>query len=669
MSLATSGSNIFAGTQGNGIAISGNNGNTWSYINTGLSNNCIKAIAIKDTNIFAGTWNGSGGMFLSCNNGSSWSAINNGIPANTYIRSLVIGNSNIFAGTVGGGIFLSTNNGANWTAVNTGLGNLNVYSFAINGTNIFAGTGSGVFLSTNNGGNWTAVNTGLGNLTVNSLAISGTNIFAGTASNAVFLSTNNGNNWTAVNTGMPAATCILSLAVNGSSIFAGTNSTYNGMFLSTNNGNSWTSYTTGFPTPNVNALVIKDTNIFAGTSDTQQLFDNGVWSRTIPPLQPSAIAGSSATCIGNQNYSVTNISGVHYTWTVSSGGTISGTGNAASANWTTAGTHTVTVTPSNSSGNGTPQTLIVTVDIVATQPSIISGNSYICIGAATYSVTNVSGVTYTWSVSNGGAIIGTGNVGSVNLTTAGTYIITVTPSNNCGNGISQTKIVTVNSLPSSPTITNNSSTTFCQGDSVILTASIANSYSWSTGATTQNIPVSTSGNYSVTITDGNGCSATSSATTVTVNALPTTPTITENGTILTSSSATGNQWYLNGNIINGATAQTYTITQNGIYTAIVTNANSCFATSNGINFSTTGITNGIFENQIQITPNPNSGKFLINTGDLRLTQIKIYNAIGEIIYQSEIKNSEIDLSSKPKGTYFIKVQTQGKTYNKQVIIQ
>ncbi len=49
----------------------------------------------------------------------------------------------------------------------------------------------------------------------------------------------------------------------------------------------------------------------------------------------------------------------------------------------------------------------------------------------------------------------------------------------------------------------------------------------------------------------------------------TTPTISASGTTLTSSSAMGNQWYLNGNIITGATAQIYTATQNGNYTVIV----------------------------------------------------------------------------------------------------
>src|SRR5439155_22473624 len=82
--------------------------------------------------------------------------------------------------------------------------------------------------------------------------------------------------------------------------------------------------------------------------------------------------------------------------------------------------------------------------------------------------------------------------------------------------------------PPTPTISASGPTTFCAGGSVTLTSSSATSYLWSTGATTQSIVVNASGNYSVTVTDGNGCSASSAATAVTVHALPT-PTITAAG--------------------------------------------------------------------------------------------------------------------------------------------
>jgi len=90
----------------------------------------------------------------------------------------------------------------------------------------------------------------------------------------------------------------------------------------------------------------------------------------------------------------------------------------------------------------------------------------------------------------------------------------------CNLQLANTVTVTVNPLPT-PTITANGSTTLCQGGSVTLTASAGSTYLWSTGAATQSITVSTAGSYTVTVTNANGCSATSSATVVVVNALPT----------------------------------------------------------------------------------------------------------------------------------------------------
>jgi gliding motility-associated-like protein len=76
-------------------------------------------------------------------------------------------------------------------------------------------------------------------------------------------------------------------------------------------------------------------------------------------------------------------------------------------------------------------------------------------------------------------------------------------------------------VTSAPTnVTPSGATSFCQGDSVILTASLSSSYLWSTGATTQSITVKVSGTYSVTAKNTCGISNTSSATTVTVKSAP-----------------------------------------------------------------------------------------------------------------------------------------------------
>ncbi|MEX0601758.1 MAG: regulator, partial [Bacteroidota bacterium] len=66
----------------------------------------VRSLAVSGTNLFAGT--DGGGVFLSTNNGTSWTQVNTGL-TNTDVRSLAVSGTNLFAGTDGGGVFLSTN--------------------------------------------------------------------------------------------------------------------------------------------------------------------------------------------------------------------------------------------------------------------------------------------------------------------------------------------------------------------------------------------------------------------------------------------------------------------------------------------------------------------------------------------------------------------------------
>ncbi|MCX6162093.1 MAG: T9SS type A sorting domain-containing protein [Ignavibacteriae bacterium] len=171
------------------------------------------------------------------------------------VFSLAISGNTIFAGTNDSGVYLSTNNGQNWTQ--SALNNKDVYCFAINGNNIFAGTNNGVWLSTNNGQTW--IQTGL-NHTINfSLAISGNNIFTGCYNNqGVLFSINNGQTWTHTSLNNKD---VYSLAINENIIFAGTY--YSGIYFSTNNGRTWTQ--TSLTNSVVRSLAISGNNIFAGT--------------------------------------------------------------------------------------------------------------------------------------------------------------------------------------------------------------------------------------------------------------------------------------------------------------------------------------------------------------------------------------------------------------------
>lgn len=103
---------------------------------------------------------------------------------------------------------------------------------------------------------------------------------------------------------------------------------------------------------------------------------------------------------------------------------------------------------------------------------------------------------------------------------SGSYTITLTAGNAKGPSAPVSKTVTVNVLPASPVITPNSGVSFCEGDSILLTSSTGNTYLWSNGKTSQSIYVKTGGNYTVQVSNANGCKSTSAPVTVTMNSKP-----------------------------------------------------------------------------------------------------------------------------------------------------
>jgi hypothetical protein len=217
-------------------------------------------------------------------------------------------------------------------------------------------------------------------------------------------------------------------------------------------------------------------------------------------------------------------------------------------------------------------------------------------------------------------------------------------------------------------INANGNTSFCQGDSVKLSANAATStYVWFNGITTSTVTVKNAGTYSVTATNTHsGCTAIS-ATTVVVNPLPSTPTITQNGNVLTASAANSYQWYYNGNIIVGATAQTYTATQNGNYQVMIGDANTCEAISNTTTVTSVGIAS--VKNNIQkatVSPNPFENNFDLDfTAETGIYSVELYNAIGEQVaslFNGELATGNVHLTFNSvadlkNGIYFLKIQT------------
>lgn len=188
------------------------------------------------------------------------------------------------------------------------------------------------------------------------------------------------------------------------------------------------------------------------------------------------------------------------------------------------------------------------------------------------------------------------------------------------------------------------------------------SYLWSNGATAQAIIANTTANYSVVVTDGNGCSNKDTIS-ITINALPSKPIITQNISLLTSSSSTGNQWMMNGNLIAGATNATYTVAATGWFNVQVTDSNGCSNVSDSIYMDLTGV-NAIANphGEIHLIPNPTTSSFAVWGVKFEVNDVVIItDALGKIIQQIKIaqptSNLKLETLNYKSGVYFVNIRT------------
>jgi len=166
------------------------------------------------------------------------------------------------------------------------------------------------------------------------------------------------------------------------------------------------------------------------------------------------------------------------------------------------------------------------------------------------------------------------------------------------------------------------------------------------------------GTYSVTlsVSNANGTNTSTQSNLVVVNPAPSTPTITQNGNVLSVFLQLGESatWFLNGNQIG--TGANLTITNQGNYTVEVTNSFGCRAVSGTFNV----LSNEDLElNNILIFPNPNQGKFIIQLDNHALESITIVDAIGRTVAQISTSDVEVhmDLSHLNSGLYSVVLRT------------
>ena len=149
--------------------------------------------------------------------------------------------------------------------------------------------------------------------------------------------------------------------------------------------------------------------------------------------------------------------------------------------------------------------------------------------------------------------------------------------------------------------------------------------------------------------------------------------ITESGSgELTSSYEEGNQWYLGGVPVDGATNQTLTPTESGTYSVAV-DLGGCVTTAE-MEFLVTGIDEFNAGRLMSAFENPFVDILRIRVSSTKqVDQISIHNylgsKVGDMTLTKEVSNTEgvFDMTHTASGMYFVKSLIEGRMYTIKVI--
>jgi len=310
-------------------------------------------------------------------------------------------------------------------------------------------------------------------------------------------------------------------------------------------------------------------------------------TETVSITQPTAITVSvttnTASCLSSNGNATAAASGGNpaYTYSWSNGQT------SQTATGLAAGTYTAIITDAN----GCTQTALANVSNTGSpQANISSSTNILCNGgnngSANVNVTVGSApYTYSWNPSAQTTSAATGLA-------AGNYAVTVTDALGC-------IVIVPTTITEPPVLTTSVGSTNVSCTGILGTANIASSggtssytYLWNpSGGNSSTATGLSAGNYSVTITDANGCTKTQTViitqpTAITVSVTTTTASCLSSNGNATAAASGGNPAYTY-SWSNGQTTQTATGLAAGTYTATITDANGCTQTALA-NVSNTG---------------------------------------------------------------------------------
>ncbi len=325
----------------------------------------------------------------------------------------------------------------------------------------------------------------------------------------------------------------------------------------------------------------------SAVSQTQNVVVNAV------PVAQLSPAGSILLCNGISQTLHASPTGLSYAW-LKDGSVLSGQ-QTDSLVVNAAGSYAVVVSQGICSDTSLPVSVSTSgagnaaVDITATQTQLCAGDVVTLDAGAGFT-------SYSW-------LPGNSTSQTLQVTTAGTYIVNVTASNGqCTSSGADTLVITDGLPVTVPVLSYDSAT--CSGDSITVLTSPSSytSYSWSNGATTASA-VGPTGVYSVTVTNNGFCGTATATIDAAGVALPDAGFTAVNALLTANTTGATYQWYLDNATIDNATANTYTVLQTGSYTLQVT-VNGCSSTSAPQQITISGVEDIKNDIGFMVYPNP-----------------------------------------------------------------
>jgi hypothetical protein len=425
-----------------------------------------------------------------------------------------------------------------------------------------------------------------------------------------------------------------------------------------------------------------------------RLFKDDGTVYAVPNSDGGGIIGSAAVCRGESHvvYRIPEINyATSYIWTLPPGSTGSSTTNAIEVNYgATASPGTITVKGTNNVGDGNLIVLpiqIVDSKILPDTPGSIIGQNVVCPSqnSVIYTVPEAANSTsYIWTLPTGASGSSTTNSIAVAFSSnASSGDITVKGINCNGEGEPRKLSVKVNNVAAKFDIVGPSS--ICKGDTVFYSLVPGNgvvSYYANHGGmgklvsktkvmvyVDKDMPLSSFG---IQVTYYSECGEENTAfKSVTVNNLQSTaPVITSNGNVLHSNASSGNQWYNQNGIINGATSQNYTAVANGDYHVVQTIGGCTSEASNVIHIVATGVEKLEANRAIKVYPNPVSNELVIEMeGNQTEQNFEVVNSNGQTVFKGCIfEKTIVQTSSFSSGVYLVRFD-DGETIEVKKIVK